>query len=80
VGNIRAANFDVMRENLSNVDWVSLLSPLNTNDAWSLFKSIFQKVIDDNIPTYKPRDKKNVYINSEVFTLKKMKNYGKSII
>jgi len=60
------------------VDWVSLLSPLNTNDAWSLFKSIFQKVIDDNIldniPTYKPRDKKNVLIKSEVFTLKKMKN------
>ena len=72
--NIRAANFDMMRETLSNVDWVSLLSPLNTYDAWSLFKSIFQKVIDDNIPMYKPRDKKNVHINSEVFILKKMKN------
>ena len=42
--NIRVAN---LRETLSNVDWVSLLSTLNTNDARSLFKSIFQKVIDD---------------------------------
>ena len=47
--NIRAANFDMMRETLSKVDWLSLLSPLNTNDTWSFFKSIFQKVIDDII-------------------------------
>ena len=60
--NIRAANFDMMRETLSKVDWVSLLSPLNTNDAWSLFK-FFQKVIDDNIPMHvqAKRQEKCVY-------------------
>ena len=71
--NIRAANFDLMRQSLSNVDWASLLNPLIDN-AWSLFKSIFQNIIDDCIPTYKPREKKNLYTNSDVFTLKKKKN------
>jgi len=70
---LKAANFDLMKETLSNMDWLSLLSPHNTDDAWSLFNSIFQNIIDDCIPTYIPREKKNVYANSEVFTLKKKK-------
>jgi len=77
--NLKVANYDLIKETLSNVDWISLLSPLDTDDAWSLFKSIFQNIIDDCIPTYIPREKKNIYTNSEVFTLKKRKtNYGRS--
>ena len=30
---LRAANFNLMKQILSNVDWVSLLSPLNTDDS-----------------------------------------------
>ena len=63
-----------MRQSLSNVDWASLLNPLDIDNAWSLFKLIFQNIIDDCIPTYKPREKKNLCTNSDVFTLKKKKN------
>ena len=37
-----------MNQAFSNVDWVSILAILGTNDAWLLlqFKAIFQDIID----------------------------------
>jgi len=72
--NIKAANIELMNQALSDVDWESTLETLDTDGAWMLFKNIFQDIIDHNVPTYKKREKKNLYSNSEVFCLKKCKN------
>jgi len=64
---LRTANIDLMKETLSNVDWVSILDPLDATGAWLLFKSIFQDTNDRCVPTYRPRERKNLYCNSEVF-------------
>ena len=63
-----------MKQALSDVDWESILETLDTDGAWMLFKNIFQDIIDHNVPTYKQRGKKNLYSNSEVFSLKKHKS------
>ena len=72
--NISAANIDLMKQALCDVDWESILDTLNTNDAWMLFKAIFQDLVNKHVPTYKLREKKSLYSNSEVFSLKKHKN------
>jgi len=69
--NIRAPDIDLMKQTLGDVDWVSLLDPLDMNDAWLYFKSIFQDAFDNCVPTYKPKEKKSLYSNSEVFSLKR---------
>ena len=63
-----------MKQALSNVDWVSIMETLDTNESWLLFKSIFQDIIDKYIPTYKQRERKSLYSNFEVFSLKTQKN------
>ena len=78
--NIRVANNELMKQALGNVDWVSILDTLDTNDVWLLFKTIFQNIIDKYVLVYKQREKKNLYSNSEVFSLKKHKNkFWKSV-
>jgi len=72
--NVRAANIELMKQVLSDVDWKSILDTVDTNDAWLLFRAIFQDIIDRHVPTYKQREKKCLYSNSEVFSLKKQKN------
>ena len=64
-----------MKQTLGDVNWVSILDPLDMNDAWLQFKSIFQNTIDQCVPTYKPKEKKSLYSNSEVFSLKRRKNH-----
>ena len=57
-----------MKKALGDVDWVSILNTLDTNDAWLLFKTIhFQDIIDKYIPIYKQREKKSLHFNFEVF-------------
>ena len=63
-----------MKQILSDIDWMSILDPLSTNDAWLQFKSIFEDAFDKCVPTYKQKEKKNLYCNSEVFCLKRKKN------
>ena len=72
--NIRGANIELIKKAVGNVDWVLILSTLDTNDAWLLFKTIFQDIIDKYVPVYKQGEKKNLYSNSEVFSLKRHKN------
>ena len=64
-----------MKQTLGDIDWVSLLDPLDVNDAWLYFKSVFQDTVDHYVPTYKPKEKKSLYSNSEVFCLKRKKNH-----
>ena len=45
------------------------------SDAWLQFRSIFQDALDNCVPTYKPKEKKSLYSNSEVFSLKRKKNH-----
>ena len=40
-----------------------------------IFKSVFQDIVDHCVPTYKPKEKKSLYSNSEVLCLKKKKNH-----
>ena len=68
--NITAASIELMKQALSDVDWESILDPLNTNDAWLLFKTIFQDILDKHGHLHTER----VYSNAEVFSLKKQKN------
>ena len=65
--NITAASIELMKQALSDVDWESILDPLNTNDAWLLFKTIFQDLLDKHGHLHTER-------NAEVFSLKKQKN------
>ena len=58
--NIGAANIDLMKQALCDVDWESILDTLNTNDAWMLFKTIFQDLVNKHVPTYKLREKKSL--------------------
>ena len=69
--NTRAAHIDLMKQTLGDVDWVSLLDLLDVNDTWLHFKSVFQDTLDNCVPTYRPKEKKSLYSNSEVFCLKK---------
>ena len=69
--NIGAANIDMMKEAIGNIDWESILDPLDTNDAWLLFKCIMQNLIDKHVPTCRPKERKNWYTTPEVFNLKK---------
>ena len=71
--NTRAADIDLMKQTLGDV--VSLLDPLDMNNAWLHFKSNFQDALDNCVPTYKPKEKKSLYSNSEVFSLKRKKNH-----
>ena len=43
--NTRAANIDIMKQTLCDVDWVIILDPLDMNDAWLRFKSIYFKIL-----------------------------------
>ena len=51
----------MMKMTLIEIDWTSILDPQDTNDAWLLFKSKFQEIIDKYVPTYKPKERKNFY-------------------
>ena len=52
-----------------------LLDPLDVNDTWLHFKSVFQDTLDNCVLTYRPKEKKSLYSNSEVFCLKRRKNH-----
>lgn len=69
--NIRAANMDLMKQTLSDNDWAFLLNPPDINDACLHFKSVYPDTLDHCVPTYKPKEKKSLYSNSEVICLKK---------
>ena len=72
--NIRAANIELMKQALSDVDWELILDPLDTNDAWLLFKTIFQDIVDKHVPTYRERRRVYTQMLRCLFSLKKQKN------
>ena len=76
--NVGAANIDMMKEALGNIDWESILDLLDSimmlDYSWLFLKCIMQDLIDKHFPTYRPKERKHLYTTSEVFTLKKKKN------
>jgi len=67
-----------MKQTLGDVDWVSLLYPLDMNDAWLHFIAIFQDALDTCVSTYnyEPKEKKSSYNNSKALCLKKRIIFG----
>ena len=64
-----------MKVTLCDINWISILDLLNTiDDVWLLFKSTLQEIIDKYIPTYKLKERKNLYTVQEAFNLKRKKN------
>jgi len=72
--NVRAANLDLMKEILQNVDWDSSFSSLNVDNSWKCFKRIYQDAIDRCVPTYRPKIKKNLWTNSDSLQLQRRKD------
>ena len=48
--------------------------PLVITSAWSFFKSAFQDAINQCVPIFKARKKKNLYMSAAAFELSKKKN------
>ena len=47
--NVGAANIELMKETLGNVDWVSILDPLEITRAWLLFRKLSFRVLLMNV-------------------------------
>ena len=54
--------FFLIKKALGNIDWESILDPLDTNDAWLLFKCIMQDLTNKHAPTCRPKERRNLYI------------------
>ena len=72
--NVNRANFDNMHEALYTVNWLDIMEPMNTQEAWEFFKTVIQDIIDKYIPTTTGVQKiRNTYMSPEAFRIKKLK-------
>ena len=71
--NLRSADFPKMRQLISDVDWESILNPLDLQDAWHYFSTVFDDIIAKSIPLDLPHHKKNIYMSHKAFRLKNKK-------
>ena len=62
-----------MRESLYTIDWLDIMEPMDSQEAWEFFKTVFQDIIDKCILTTGVQKKRNIYMSSEAFSLKKIK-------
>ena len=64
-----------MREALYAIDWLDIMEPMDTQEAWGFgFKTVFQDIIDKYVPiTIGVQKKRNIYMSSEAFRIKKLK-------
>ena len=71
-----------MREALYAINWLDIMEPMDTQEAWEFFKTVFQDIIDKYVPiTTGVQEKRNVYMSPEAFSFKeKSGNYGKAIL
>ena len=44
--NVNRADFDIMHEALYTIDWLDIMEPMDTQEAWQFFKIVFQNIID----------------------------------
>ena len=72
--NLYQANFDTMRELLQEINWDDNLSPLDIYSAWQFFATEFTIMINEYIPLYVFKKKKNIHPTHEVFYLRNKKH------
>ena len=79
---VNRVDFDTMHEALYTIDWLVIMEPMDTQEAWKFFKRVFQDIIDKYVPkTTGVQKKRNIYMSPEAFSLKKKSgNYGKAIL
>ena len=63
--NLYQANY-TMRQLLQEIDWDDNLSPLDIHSAWQCFATKFTNIINECIPLYLSRKKKNIYATHKV--------------
>ena len=75
--NVNRADFDNMRAALCIIDWLDIMEPMDTQEAWEFFKTVFQDIIDKInsyvLITTGVQKKRNIYMSPEVFRRKKLK-------
>ena len=50
------------------------MEPMNTQEAWEFFKTVLQDIIDKYVPiSIGVQKKRNIYMSSEAFRIKKLK-------
>ena len=47
--NVNRADFDNMHAALYTIDWLDIIEPMNTQEAWEFFKTV-QDIIDKHVP------------------------------
>ena len=62
-----------MRQLISDVDWKSILNPLDLQDAWDYFSTVFDDIIAKSIPLDLLHCKKNIYMSHKALGLKNKK-------
>ena len=48
--NVNRADFDTMSATLYIIDWFDIMEPMDTQEAWEFFKTVFQDIIDKDVP------------------------------
>ena len=63
-----------MREALYTINWLDIMEPMDTQEAWEFFKAVFHNIIDKYLPiTTGVLKKRNIYMSPEAFSIKKLK-------
>ena len=62
-----------MRQLISDVDWENILNPLDLQDAWHYFSTVFDDIVAKSIPLDLLRPKKNIYMSHKALHLKNKK-------
>ena len=71
--NLYSADFSTMRELLEQIDWESIIYPLDIHTAWQTFSSLFTATLNSCIPFSIPRPKKNIFMTRRGLCLKNKK-------
>ena len=45
--NLNRAVFDNMREALYTINWLDIMEPMDTQESWEFFNTVFQDIIDN---------------------------------
>ena len=63
-----------MRQLISDIDWENILNPLDLQDAWHYFSTVFDdNIVAKSIPLYLLHSKKNIYMSHKALRLKNKK-------
>lgn len=82
--NFAKADYDMLHNYLSNIDWVnefSVCHSLDTESIWTIFKNVLLTAISLYVPLCTPlKSKKHTYPNYITRSLNKIKLYGTNVL